>query len=334
MSKLQLIFVSLFLAISVSSFSQVGIGTNTPNASAALDITSNTSGFLPPRMTEEQRNEISDPASGLIVFCTDCGAAEGEFQIKLASGWKNITGGDEARSLINTSDEPAGVNCNVGGTKIEVGKDTNKNNILENDEVDDTLTRYVCNGEDGVVSGLNSPLLTLECVDMGIALNCIGNGLNSEASLTASDSYTYKISRNNIMDDDGFTISPQWRKFKISGLQLNPGDRLLFKHNYEEISNISYLPDTSSFILTPEISNGHVYFYFYAEMLATNGTYSDSHCIKFENFNIPQEHSKRVSVMMGDYRANWYYKKGEFQVFYEKNNSYVFTGIVFTTSDF
>jgi hypothetical protein len=33
----------------------VGIGTNTPNASAALDITSNTSGFLPPRMTEAVR---------------------------------------------------------------------------------------------------------------------------------------------------------------------------------------------------------------------------------------------------------------------------------------
>ena len=55
MSKLQLIFVSLLFAISFSSFSQVGIGTNTPNASAALDITSTTSGFLPPRMTEAVR---------------------------------------------------------------------------------------------------------------------------------------------------------------------------------------------------------------------------------------------------------------------------------------
>ena len=55
MKKLQLIFVSLFLAISVSSLAQVGIGTNTPNASAASDITSTTSGFLPPRMTEAVR---------------------------------------------------------------------------------------------------------------------------------------------------------------------------------------------------------------------------------------------------------------------------------------
>ena len=55
MSKLQLIFVSLFLAISFSSFSQVGIGTDSPDASAALDITSTTSGFLPPRMTEAVR---------------------------------------------------------------------------------------------------------------------------------------------------------------------------------------------------------------------------------------------------------------------------------------
>ena len=34
MNKLQLIFVSLFLAISVSSFSQVGIGTDAPDVSA------------------------------------------------------------------------------------------------------------------------------------------------------------------------------------------------------------------------------------------------------------------------------------------------------------
>ena len=71
MSKLQLIFVSLFLAISFSSFSQVGIGTDSPDASAALDITSTTGGFLMPRMTNAERLNISEPALGLQVFVTD-----------------------------------------------------------------------------------------------------------------------------------------------------------------------------------------------------------------------------------------------------------------------
>ena len=53
------------------------------------------------------------------------------------------------KTLINTSDEAAGDNCANGGVKIEVGEDINADGILDTDEVDDSLTRYVCNGVDG-----------------------------------------------------------------------------------------------------------------------------------------------------------------------------------------
>ena len=53
------------------------------------------------------------------------------------------------KTLINTSDEAVGDNCANGGVKIEVGEDTNADGILDTDEVDDSLTRYVCNGTDG-----------------------------------------------------------------------------------------------------------------------------------------------------------------------------------------
>jgi len=49
----------------------VGIGTTTPVASAALDITSTTKGFLPPRMTAKQASAISTPAQGLLLFVSD-----------------------------------------------------------------------------------------------------------------------------------------------------------------------------------------------------------------------------------------------------------------------
>ena len=49
-------------------------GSTTPNASAILDISSTTKGFLPPRMTSSQMNAIATPATGLMVFCTDCSA--------------------------------------------------------------------------------------------------------------------------------------------------------------------------------------------------------------------------------------------------------------------
>jgi hypothetical protein len=39
-----------------------------PVASAQLDVTSTTKGFLPPRMTTTQKNAIASPASGLILY--------------------------------------------------------------------------------------------------------------------------------------------------------------------------------------------------------------------------------------------------------------------------
>ncbi len=48
----------------------VGIGTAAGAASAILDLTSTTKGLLPPRMTTTQRDAISSPADGLVIFNT------------------------------------------------------------------------------------------------------------------------------------------------------------------------------------------------------------------------------------------------------------------------
>lgn len=47
---------------------QIGIGTNTPNPSSLLDISSNSKGFLSPRLTTAERDSIVNPADGLIIF--------------------------------------------------------------------------------------------------------------------------------------------------------------------------------------------------------------------------------------------------------------------------
>ena len=80
--------------LTATTSAQVGIGTTTPDASAALDITSTTGGLLVPRMTAVQRDAITSPAQGLIIFCSDCASGEGELQIKLTSSWKNTIGDD------------------------------------------------------------------------------------------------------------------------------------------------------------------------------------------------------------------------------------------------
>lgn len=62
---LTLFTVSLFSA----TFAQnVGIGTNTPENTAILDLKSDSMGFLAPRLTNAQRNAINNPAHGLTIF--------------------------------------------------------------------------------------------------------------------------------------------------------------------------------------------------------------------------------------------------------------------------
>lgn len=65
-----------------ASVDNIGMGTNTPNSSALLDISSTTKGFLPPRMTGAQAEAIATPAVGLMVFSTD-----GSGTTITSSGW-------------------------------------------------------------------------------------------------------------------------------------------------------------------------------------------------------------------------------------------------------
>lgn len=67
-------FFLLLMLSSVLPFfvdAQVGIGTNTPVPSAALEVRSTDKGVVFPRMTTAQRKAISNPATGLMVFDLD-----------------------------------------------------------------------------------------------------------------------------------------------------------------------------------------------------------------------------------------------------------------------
>ena len=63
----------------------VGIGTQLPDASAILDLTSTTKGFLPPRMTSTQGSALT-PIEGLLIYVTD---TNGTFTSK---GWWGYNG--------------------------------------------------------------------------------------------------------------------------------------------------------------------------------------------------------------------------------------------------
>ena len=73
----------------IINVNQQGIGTSTPNAGAALEISSITQGFLPPRMTQAQRDAITS-VNGLIVFNT--GTKRPNYYDGNDNEWKNFDG--------------------------------------------------------------------------------------------------------------------------------------------------------------------------------------------------------------------------------------------------
>ena len=60
------------------------------SASAVLEASSTTKGFLPPRMTKAQRDAIVSPIAGLMIFCTD--NFFGEIEVYNGTNWVNLNG--------------------------------------------------------------------------------------------------------------------------------------------------------------------------------------------------------------------------------------------------
>ena len=101
----------------------VGIGTTSPDASSVLELNSNTKGLLPPRMTNAERNAISSPAEGLVIYntttkcldfytgwfwieiCDNAGTPVADYNIGTGGSCANTTvsGIYEERGALNTS---------------------------------------------------------------------------------------------------------------------------------------------------------------------------------------------------------------------------------------
>jgi hypothetical protein len=157
------IITTLIICANISLLNaQVGIGTNTPNASAMLEVTATDKGILFPRMTSVQRTSIASPASGLYVFDTNTnslwyyngtlwinttaeasfGDVKSGFQAADHSGWIKLDG-----RAVNT------LTPNQQAVAISLGFTTN---------LPDATTAYLVqdNGTMGATSGANTTTLT------------------------------------------------------------------------------------------------------------------------------------------------------------------------------
>lgn len=101
------LLVAFFTIVCNICFAQVAVNTtgSQPDASSQLDVSSSSKGILIPRMKTSERNAISAPALGLMVFDTD----KGTFMFYDGSKWKALAFADEDKTVAQTrnGDDPA-----------------------------------------------------------------------------------------------------------------------------------------------------------------------------------------------------------------------------------
>ena len=137
----RLLFVMSML-VSTFIYAQVGIGTTTPDNTAALDINSTTTGLLIPRMTQAQRIAIVTPAMGLLVYETDTAPGfwyyDGTIWTSMSSDtdW-TIAGAD----MYNANTGNIGIGVTTPTRKLHIENGIANNSVLYAENTD-TSTSY------------------------------------------------------------------------------------------------------------------------------------------------------------------------------------------------
>ena len=102
--------ITILLSLNLNAQDGVGINTDTPDPSAILDISSTTQGVLVPRMNSTERDGISSPATGLLIY----NSTTNTFWFYDGTSWIEISSSVSTAEIIDAD----------GDTKVEVEKTT------------------------------------------------------------------------------------------------------------------------------------------------------------------------------------------------------------------
>lgn len=224
----------------ITSTGSMGLGTQAPNASSILDLTSTTTSFLMPRMTTVQRDAIASPLQGSEVY--DLTLNEPVFFN--GSSWVT-TGESAAVGPINSVqfNSPLGSfngssNFVFDGTNVGIGESSPQNLL------------HVKDGDTGNVADPNSPII-LESTTLNTFFTFLGNNSNNMGFLFG----------NTVNNADGgiLYLNPTRDMiFKTGGnvtrMTLNSSGSLGIGTQTPDASSILDLTSTTQGILLPRMT--------------------------------------------------------------------------------
>ncbi|MBN9294717.1 MAG: hypothetical protein J0G96_12140 [Flavobacteriia bacterium] len=166
---------------------------------------------------------------------TSGSSAPGPQGIQGVAGMDGADGENGQNSLIKSTIEAAGINCETGGIKLEYGIDANNDGTLDVSEINASLTKYICNGAQGAQgpagttgatgeTGVQGPAGT-----QGIQGNPGANGQNSLVKTTTEAAgancttggikLEYGLDANNNGTLDASEINASLTKYICNGTQ-------------------------------------------------------------------------------------------------------------------
>jgi hypothetical protein len=190
MKKIFLLLIACGL-LSLTTFSQVGIGTTTPDGSAMLEVKSTAKGILVPRMTSAQRVAIATPAEGLKVYDTDTKT----FWFYNGSGWVQTNyWTPNGINIFNNNSGNVGIGTSTPADKLTVKTFSNNFGLSQTDGTV-TVGTYISSGIGWLGTKSNHPL-SFYTNNSGQQMTLITNG-NFGIGTTVPD-YRLTVSSNLI----------------------------------------------------------------------------------------------------------------------------------------
>ena len=164
------LFMSCFLFLfALVSYSQIGIGTVTPDKSSMLDVSSTNKGFLYPRLTEVERDGIVNPAKGLTVYNLDEDCLQINSGTSSSPDWSCVGSSSvvsSTSSVLNDCDINGFEGVYINGTALTASSTFSvtitNNSFNSTDNISFTTSDLVLSGVSGLsVSGVSPTSATI-----------------------------------------------------------------------------------------------------------------------------------------------------------------------------